>query len=99
MQGKTVGRGARHEVLEKVAGEGQFLGGAATLTEGAAHERPAPFARGAVDDLGEDRLVGLHQGHDSRQKEVEFLAEDPHDIAGQVLAVVIRPVGDTFPPR
>src|SRR2546428_7015747 len=74
LQGRAV-----NDLIDKLPREAKLMFGAAFLAERAAHEAAAVFGAGK-NDLGQHRLIDLHQSRADRQEIVKLFAQDLHDV-------------------
>ena len=82
-------RQAGRDAVDEIRGEGELVRRVPLFAERAAHEAPRVLGP-SEDDLGEHGLIELHQRRAAGQEAVDLLAQDAHDVLGEVLA---RPVG------
>ena len=62
-------------------------------------ERFPEGLRAAMDDLGQDRLVDLHERGAGGEQGLDLLAEHPDDVVGQRLARLVGPIADALQPH
>ena len=62
------------------------------------NERLPPAAT-TMNDLGEHRLVELHERRAGREQGLDLLAEDAHDVAAQCLSRLVDPIRHALEPH